>query len=349
MAENEIRLPDTSKLVVSSSPHYHDSIDVRKVMLLVIVALLPACVSGVVIFGLRALFVLAVCAVSCMAFEALFSKMMDRPISIRDCSALLTGILLGMNLSVGTPWWVCVVGALLAIGIGKMIYGGLGYNPFNPALVGRVGLLIAFPGTMTTWLKPIPGAFSYASASPDALTTATPLGLLGMVKAWKPDEIMRAGDHAISYIDCFWGNVGGCIGETSAFALLIGGIVLIVLRLIRWQVPACYIGTVAIVTGITHMVSPEVYAPPIFHILVGGLFIGAFFMATDMVTSPMSSLGAVIFGVGCGLVTCAIRLWGSYPEGVSFAILFMNALTPLIDRCTAGRPFGVARSKEAKA
>lgn len=345
MAEQQIRLPDTSKLIVSSSPHYHDSQSVQKIMLWVIAALMPACVAGVVCFGLRALWVLLVCSVSCVCFEAVFARLLQRPVSVRDCSALLTGLLLGMNLSALTPWWVCVIGALLAIGLGKMIYGGLGYNPFNPALIGRVGLLIAFPGIMTTWVKPMPGTFIH-----DAVTTATPLGTLGMLKHWNPTVVLSAGDEVLSYWDCFAGNVGGCIGETSAFALLIGGVVLICLRLIRWQVPVSFIGTVLVLTGIMHYgVSSEVYAPPMFHLLVGGLFLGAFFMATDMVTSPMTPLGAVIFGVGCGLITSVIRLWGSYPEGVSFAILLMNALTPLIDRYTGGRPFGAAKKDSAPA
>jgi len=333
MAEEQaVRLPDTSKLIVSCSPHYHNTAEnVPKIMALVLLALVPAVISGVVFFGLRGVGVLAACCASCVLFEYLFSKWLKRPVSITDFSALLTGLLLGMNLSAVTPWWVCVIGSLLAIGLGKMIYGGLGYNPFNPALIGRVGLLIAFPGYLTTWVAPTPGELVA-----DAVTTATPLGELGT------NHI--AGTDYLAY---FLGNIGGCIGETSALALLLGGAALIGLKLIRWQVPVFYIGTVALITGVVHAVSPETTANPGFHILTGGLMLGAFFMATDMVTSPMSNKGAIIFGIGCGVVTSVIRIWGSYPEGVSFAILFMNAFTPLIDRVTASKPFGFARPREA--
>ncbi len=328
--DKPIKLPDTSKLIVSSSPHFHASQNVSHIMLLVIAALMPACAAGVYLFGWRALQVLVVCSLGCMAVEACFCKLIGKPLSLRDFSALLTGILLAMNLSASTPWWICLVGCLLAIGLGKCIYGGLGYNPFNPALVARVGLLIAFPGAMTTWVKPEPGKLLS-----DAVTTATPLGQLGT------DNIV--GHDYMSY---FLGTIGGCIGETSALALLIGGLALILLKIIRWQVPAAFIGTVAVITGLAHLASPETTATPLFHLLTGGLVLGAFFMATDMVTTPMSVKGGIIFGIGCGIITSVIRIWGNYPEGVSFSILFMNALTPLIDRYTGGKPFG-ARRKEA--
>lgn len=330
-AETECRLPDPRKLVVSSSPHYHSGEDIRKIMITVILTLLPACLAGVIFFGWQALWVLVVCSISCMAIEAGCCRLQGRPSTLGDFSALLTGILLGMNLSPLTPWWVCVIGSLLAIGLAKQIYGGLGFNPFNPALVGRVGLIIAFPAILTTWA---PTRFMHT----DAITTATPLG------QWQTNGVIG---HA--YWDYFIGNVGGCIGETSALALLIGGVILIARRLIRWEVPVFYIGTVLVFTGIVYLLSPDKQAPPLFHLLTGGLFLGAFFMATDMVTSPMGRLGAIIFGIGCGIVTCVIRIWGSYPEGVSFSILFMNALVPLIDRLTVPRPFGtVKKPQEAK-
>ncbi len=334
MTENQIRLPDASQLIVSSSPHAHDPMDVRRIMLTVLAALVPACLAGVFFFGLRALWVIGWCGLSCVAFEYVFAKMMNRPAAVSDFSALLTGVLLGLNLSVLTPWWVCIIGGLLAIGLGKQIYGGLGYNPFNPALVARVGLLIAFPNRMTQWVQPASGRLF---PNYDALATATPLGEL------KTNHVLGT-----DYWDYFVGSTGGCIGETSAVALLIGGVVLIGLRLIRWQIPVAYIGTVAVFIGIANLVAPGTYGDPLFHILTGGLLIGAFFMATDMVTSPMSKSGAVVFAVGCGLVTSIIRLWGLYPEGVSFSILFMNALVPLIDRYTAKAPFG-ARKQEATA
>ena len=344
MSDPQIRLPDPARLVVSSSPHVHSLVDVRQIMLTVIVALLPACFMGVWVFGPRALLLLLVCAGSAVLCEALLARWMGRPVRIRDGSALLTGLLLGLNLGAGTPLWIGVVGSLIAIGLGKMIYGGLGYNPFNPALIGRVALLLAFPGVMTTWVKPC-GPTAWAR-NVDGLTAATPLTQLAMLGRWVPEQVLTVGGQPLTYWDCFVGNVGGCLGETSVLALLIGGAILLARRLIRWQVPVAFIGTVAIVTGLAHLVSPQTFAPPAFHLLTGGLVLGAIFMATDMVTSPMGRLGAAGFGVGCGLITCIIRLWGSYPEGVSFSILIMNALTPLIDRWTAARPFGSGKTKD---
>ncbi len=343
MSDTETRLPDPARLVVSSSPHAHSGEDVRKIMLTVVLALVPACAAGVWVFGLRALLVLAVCAGSAVCFEAMLARFMHRPVRIADGSALLTGLLLGMNLAAGTPLWMGVVGSLLAIGLGKMIYGGLGYNPFNPALIGRVALLLAFPGALTTWVKPC-GLTAWAR-NVDGMTAATPLGQLSVLGRWLPDQVLALDGQPITLLDCFLGRIGGCIGETSALALLLGGAILIARRVIRWQVPAGFIGTVAVVMAIAHGVAPDRYAPAIFHLLTGGLLLGAFFMATDMVTSPVGRLGGLVFGIGCGLITCVIRLWGSYPEGVSFSILIMNALTPLIDRWTAGRPFGSAKAK----
>jgi electron transport complex protein RnfD len=321
-----VRLPDPARLVASSSPHVHGGESIPRIMLLVIVALVPGMLAGVLCFGWRALAVLGCCAASAVLAEALVCRWSGRRQSVGDFSALLTGLLLGMNLSPLTPWWVCVIGAAVAIGIGKQVYGGLGYNPFNPALVGRVALLVAFPKLMTTWMAPAPFAFAA-----DAVTTATPLG------AWQ----MEPGTLSAGIGSLFLGNVPGCIGETSAAALLAGGLLLIALRLIQWQVPVAFIGTVALFTAIANRLAPGTVAPPLFHLFAGGLFLGAFFMATDMVTSPLTRLGGAVFGVGCGVITCVIRIWGGYPEGVSFAILIMNALTPLIDRATCRlRPFG---------
>lgn len=326
--EPEIRLPDTDKLVVSSSPHLHQRQDARKIMVAVAISLLPACAAGVHFFGWRALWVVGVTTAACVALEALICLWRgDERAGPRDVSAVVTGMLLGMNLPVGTPWWACVIGAVLAIGLGKQIYGGLGYNLFNPALVGRVGLFIAFPKIMTTWYSPLPGRFW--TDITDATTAATPL------------DLAAQGTVEANYLDYFLGNMGGSIGETSALALLLGGALLIYLRHIRWQIPVAFIGTVAVITWVMQLTSAS-QAGPLFHVLTGGLMLGAIFMATDMVTSPMSRKGMLAFGVGCGVVTCVIRLWGSYPEGVSFAILFMNALVPLIDRYTANRPFGMA-------
>ena len=323
-----IQLPDATKLLVSNSPHIRGKDTISKVMVHVLIALLPAAVAAVWFFGLAALKVMVLCTVGCIAVEEIWNKCAKRKPTWKDGSAAITGLLLAMNLSAGAPWWICILGALLAIVLGKQLFGGLGFNPFNPALVARVALLIGFPSLMTSWVVPNPGNLTAC----DAMTGATPLG--------------AEGEAIASLTDLFTGNVGGCLGETSAIALLIGGVYLLARKLIKWQVPAAFIGTVALISGITHYFAPELTPTPIYHILAGGLLIGAFFMATDMVTSPMTANGALIFGFGCGLITSVIRIWGGYPEGVSFSILFMNALTPLIDRTTIGKPFGYIRVKQ---
>lgn len=336
MSENirqEIKLPETDKLIVSSSPHLHSGENISKIMLYVIISLMPACAVGVYYFGFNAVKVLFYCTASSMIIEWICCKMAGRPSTLRDGSAAVTGILLAMNLNAGVPWWVCVIGSVMAIGLAKQLYGGLGYNPFNPALVARVGLLIGFPQIMTTWMAP--QAHNFFAL--DTVTCATPLGLVK--EGLTPDKLSQV-TSSQSIVEYAIGNVGGCLGETSVFALLIGGLALIILKIIRWQVPVAYIGTVAIFTAIVHQVDPSATPSALFHLVTGGLFLGAFFMATDMVTSPMTGRGGFIFGVGCGIITCLIRIWGSYPEGVSFSILIMNSLTPLIDRYTCNRPFG---------
>jgi electron transport complex protein RnfD len=325
---DEVRLPDAAKLVVSNSPHISGKETISKVMVQVLIALLPAAIAAVWFFGLHALRVMALCTFGCIAVEEIWNRCAGRKPTWKDGSAAITGLLLAMNLSAGAPGWICILGCLLAIGLGKQLFGGLGFNPFNPALVARVALLIGFPSMMTSWVVPNPGNLTAC----DAMTGATPLGAQGAAVA--------------SLTDLFTGNVGGCLGETSALALLLGGAFLIVRKLIKWQVPAAFIGTVALISGLVHAINPEITPTPIYHILAGGLLIGAFFMATDMVTSPMTASGALIFGFGCGLITSVIRIWGGYPEGVSFSILFMNALTPLIDRYTIGKPFGYIRVKK---
>ncbi|MBN2450550.1 MAG: RnfABCDGE type electron transport complex subunit D, partial [Lentisphaeria bacterium] len=232
MPESETRLPDTTKLLVSTSPHLHGGESVRAIMATVLVALLPGCLAGLLVFGPRALAVLAVCGVSAVAFEAVCARWMGRPVTISDGSALVTGVLLGMNLSAGTPLWICVVGSVIAIGLGKMIYGGLGFNPFNPALVGRVALLVAFTTPLTTWVKPA-GPLAWTTNA-DGMTAATPLMKLGVLKAWVPDQILSVDGIPLTLIDCFLGRMGGCLGETSALALLLGGAILVARRLIRW-------------------------------------------------------------------------------------------------------------------
>lgn len=316
--ESNIQMPDPARLVVSNSPHIRQGDDIRKIMFTVVLAMLPACLAGVWFFGLAALKVLLLCTVSCVVIEEGWNRLIKRESTWKDGSAILTGLLLGMNLNAGVPWWVCILGGILAIVLGKQLFGGLGYNPFNPALVARVGLLIGLPEIMTTW-NPT------RTMAADVVSTATPLGM---------------DPGASEVMDMLTGNIGGCLGETSAAALLVGGAILIIFRLIKWQVPLSFIGSVFVITGVAHWINPAEYHSPIVHVLSGGLLLGAFFMATDMVTSPMTKKGALIFGLGCGVMTSLIRLWGSYPEGVSFSILFMNALTPLIDRVTINKPFG---------
>ncbi|MGL4855017.1 MAG: RnfABCDGE type electron transport complex subunit D [Lentisphaeria bacterium] len=319
---SEVILPDTSKLVVSNSPHVHSKCSVNRIMLDVIIALLPAAITGVLFFGFSALFVMIMTTLFCIILEVACLKLLNKPLTIAaDGSAAVTGLLLGMNLAAGTPWWICLIGSFLAIPLAKHLYGGLGYNPFNPALVGRVGLLIAFPTELTRW-----PTNNFSSSNVDALVSATPLSML------------NSGELSIR--ELFFGTVGGCIGEVSAFAILIGGVYLICRKLIKWQVPLFFILTVFAITGVMHLINPNTYASPMLHIFSGGLMLGAFFMATDMVTSPITTFGCIIFAVGCGIITAVIRLWGSYPEGVSFAILFMNAFVPMIDRFTRNTTFG---------
>lgn len=327
--DTTVRLPDPAQLMVSNSPHLRDRPTIHRIMFTVVAALAPACIAAVLFFGLAALKVLALCTLSCVVAEEGWNRWMKRPSTWKDGSAILSGILLGMNLNAGAPWWICVLGGVLAMILGKQLYGGLGYNPFNPVLVARVGLLIGFPGIMTTWNRP-----DLWHMAIDGVTAATPLGLA-------PGETVLK--------DMFLGNIGGCLGETSALALLIGGALLIWKKLIKWEVPLAFIGTVFVITSAAHLVKPETYHSPFVHVLSGGLLLGAFFMATDMVTSPMTHKGAWIFGFGCGLITSLIRLFGSYPEGVSFAILFMNALTPLIDRITISKPFGFSAPVKGEA
>lgn len=320
------------QLYLSSSPHIHSGETTDKVMRLVIYALLPATLLAIYFFGLPALSTLLICTLGCVGFEALSCKLLKQPPTIADGSAALTGILLAFNLPPSIPWWIALLGAATAILIGKQIYGGLGYNPFNPALVARVVLLISFPVQMTRWTAPAPLASGI-----DAVTAATPLGEMKTVVSLtgKLPELANSG-----FMDYFTGNMGGSLGEVSALALLLGGLFLIYKKVISWHIPVSFLGTVLVVGGIFWLVDPGRYPSPVFHLLTGGLLLGAFFMATDMVTSPVTYKGMLIFGFGCGLLTILIRLFGGYPEGVSFAILLMNAVTPLIDRTCRPKIYG---------
>lgn len=287
----------------------------------VLIALVPAYLTALYYFGLGALMVSLISVVSCMAFEYLTNRfLLKRPCTLNDLSALLTGLLLAFNLPSNLPWWIIMIGALVAIGIGKMAYGGIGTNPFNPALVGRVFLLISFPAQMTTW--PVPEPFS--SHYMDALTGPTPLAAAHT-------------GQVFSHIDLLLGNIGGSMGEISALALLVGGIFLLITRTIRYIIPVSILATVAVFTAILHAIDPTLCSDPLTQLLSGGLMLGAIYMATDYVTSPMTPLGQLIYGISIGIITVLIRTFGIYPEGMSFAILIMNAVTPLLNRLTPSR------------
>jgi electron transport complex protein RnfD len=316
-----------NKLIISPAPHIHGGDSVSKNMTSVIIALMPAYLVALYFFGLGALIVSITSVVSCVLFEYLIQRyILKGAISINDGSAALTGLLLAFNLPSNIPVWMVIIGALVAIGIAKMSFGGLGNNPLNPALVGRVFLLISFPVAMTSWPKPIPFNTAYI----DAVTAATPLALLKGQFAEIPDTL-----------HLFLGNMGGSMGEVSAAALIIGLIYLLAKRIITWHIPFSILFTVFVFTGILHLLNPEMYATtPIFHLLTGGLMLGSIFMATDYATSPMTTRGMLIYGVGIGIITVIIRMFGAYPEGVSFAILIMNAFTPLINNYIKPKRFG---------
>jgi electron transport complex protein RnfD len=319
--------------VLAPSPHFRSDTTVETAMYGVIIALLPATAVGVYFFGINALRVIFWSVGGCLLFEGLVLRIRGRDMSaLRDGSAILTGLLLAMNLPSSCPWWMVLVGALVAIGLGKQVYGGLGYNPFNPALVARVFLLISFPVAMTSW--PEPGRFP---TSLDTVTAATPLGQM------KTDLLMTGNIGAaadMSLMAPFLGKMGGSLGEISALALLAGGLYLLARKIITWHIPVSFLLTVVVMTGAFWIYDPTRYAVPTFHLVTGGLMLGVFFMATDYVTSPVTTRGMLIFGTGCGVLTVLIRLFGGYPEGVSFAILLMNSATPIIDRYTRPRVFG---------
>ena len=307
-------------LILASSPHIHSGRSTSRIMLDVIIALCPAAIAGVVIFGLRALLVLAVTIGACVGFEALFNLIIKREQTIGDLSAIVTGLLLGMNLPANIPIWQCVIGALFAMVVVKGLFGGLGNNPVNPAITARVFMLVAF-GSMTK------------SAFPtivDTVSTATPLSL-------------GEGQAAPSLLQLFIGTHGGAIGETCAAALLVGCVYLLVRRVITWQIPVTFIGTVFVCSLIMEGFN---FSSALAAILSGGLMIGAIFMATDYVTSPVTAWGKIIFGVGAGLITFLIRYFGVYPEGVSFAILLMNIVTPYINSWTKHKVFGTGGQKQ---
>jgi electron transport complex protein RnfD len=317
-----------NSLIVSPSPHIHSHDSVKRNMYGVLLALMPAIAASFYFFGIGALIVLATSVVSACLFEYLIQRFLfHKELSLTNGSAIITGTLLAMNLPSNCPVMLVVIGNFVAIGIAKMAFGGLGNNPFNPALVGRVFFLISFPVQMTSWPVPISSRLQYV----DAVTGATPLGIVkeGLKKGETLEVLMN---KVPSSLDLLWGNCGGSAGEVAAIALLAGLAFLLIRRIITWHIPVSILASVALFSGILHLYNPSVYAHPVFHLLTGGVLLGAIFMATDYVTSPMSSKGMLLFGAGIGVITVLIRVFGSYPEGVSFAILIMNGFTPVINR-----------------
>jgi len=331
-----------SVLTVSGSPHVHSDQSMSRIMYGVVIAMVPAILVSIYFFGLGAVKVMLAAVLACLFFEWIIQKyLMKGPLTITDGSAIITGILLAFNVPSNMPVWMIIVGAFVSIAIAKMSFGGLGKNPFNPALVGRVFLLMSFPVQMTTWPVPVP--LFGGSAVTDAITGPTTLGIIkeGLRAGKTVSELMS---QVPTYAQELLGNQGGSLGEVSAIALLIGAAYLFYKKIITWHIPVSYILSVVIFSGIFWLINPERYLDPLFHLVTGGMMLGIFFMATDMVTSPINTRGMLIFGAGCGVLTMLIRMWGGYPEGVSFAILIMNAFTPLINRSIKPRRFGVVKS-----
>jgi len=329
------------KLIATSNPHIRGSETTRSIMLDVIIAMLPALAFACFNFGFRALTLTAVSVIGCMFFEWLYRKLMKKSQSIGDLSAVVTGMLLALTCPVHMPYWMILIGDFFAIVLIKQLFGGIGKNFINPALGGRAMLVASYAGTMTSWVDPAGPKAGLVSAGADIITRATPLA---MMKGGAYEELLST--YKVS--DMFLGQIPGSVGEVSAAALLIGGIYLIVRKVINWQIPVAYIGTVAVLsflfpkagTGLEWM---------LYSIFGGGLFLGAFFMATDYATSPVTKKGQLIFGVGCGLFTVLIRYFGSYNEGVCYSIMVMNLLVALIDKYTKPTRFGVVKSDKKEA
>ncbi len=321
----------SEKLVISSSPHLKTSESIRSIMVDVLIALVPVAVVAVLLFGYTALITMAVGMLSAMITEAVILRKKD---IFGDGSAALTGLLLAMTLPANAPWWSVTAGSVVAIAIAKQMFGGVGNNIFNPALVGRAVLVVSWSGHLAAGnIWPIPKAFDPFA---DVITGATPLGL-------PVEEASR-----IALTDLFYGSVAGSLGETSALALIVGGLWLVYRGHIDWRIPGCYLGAVFILGALfdNSFYEGSAAMTGLFHVLAGGVMLGAIFMATDMVTSPVTKTGQIIFGVGCGLITMVIRLFGSYPEGVTFAILLMNGVTPIIDKYTIPKKFGAVKTVE---
>ena len=309
------------KLTITASPHVFHKVDTQKMMYGTCLALIPAIIASVIFFGWKAMILILGCVTTCLLSEAVFKKMRGKDVSVDDGGALLTGLLLAMVIPPDLPLWMAILACIFAIGIGKEIFGGLGQNIFNPALLGRAFLSATFPASMTVYSSPL-------QINVDAVTSATPLGLI------KFEGI------STNIWNLFIGNIAGSVGETCVIALLIGGLYILIKKYADWRIPMSFIGSVFILGGLLHIISPDKYPSALFHLFSGGLLIGALFMATDPVTSPVTKLGKWLFGIGCGILVVVIRLWGGQPEGVMYAILLMNGLTPVINIVTKPKRYG---------
>lgn len=326
-------------LTVSGSPHVHSNQSVKSIMYGVVIALIPAILVSVYFFGIDAARVLLISVAGCLFFEWAIQKyLLKGPLTINDGSALITGILLAFNVPANLPAGILIIGALVSIGIAKMSFGGLGKNPFNPALIGRVFMLISFPVQMTSWPKPVA---LFSSGVTDAISGPTTLAMFkeGLSAGKTVQEVMASSEFP-GYVNDLLGMQSGSLGEISAVALILGAVYMLSRKIITWHIPTAYIGSAVIFSGILWLIDPTQYIDPVMHLLSGGMILGVFFMATDMVSSPMTPKGQIVFGVGAGLLTILIRVWGVYPEGVSFAILIMNAFTPLINIYFKPKRFG---------
>ena len=321
------------RLIVSSSPHIRSKESVNSIMRDVVLALTPATVWGIYKFGVNAFMVVAVAILAAMATEAAIQKLRGVPVTVNDWSAVLTGLLLAMNIPASAPWWIPVIGSIFAIGVVKQAFGGLGHNFMNPALAARAMLMASWPVRMTAWTKP-----NMPAVGADAVSTATPLAMLKDSYAFDVSAAVSSSSmQAPSMMDVLLGNVAGSIGEVSAVLLILGGLYLMYKKVITWRIPTIYIGTVAVLTFILGGFDPTLV---MYHIFAGGLMLGAFFMATDYASSPINPKGQMIFAFGCGLLTTVIRFYGGYPEGVSYSILLMNVVAPLIEKYSSPRVFG---------
>lgn len=312
-------------LIVSAAPHINGGETISKIMLDVIIAMIPALIAGTIVFGMRALIVVLTCVISCTAAEYIWCKILKKPNTVGNLSSIVTGMLLAFNMPASIPLWMAVIGSVFAIIVVKEFFGGIGHNFMNPALGARAFLMASWALAMTTWYEP--GTVLPLFGKVDAMTSATPLAAQGM-------------DNSFTYLKLFLGNHGGCIGETSALAILIGAAYMVCRRVIRIRVPLIFVATVALGTWIFGGTNGYFTGDPLYHILSGGLMFGACFMATDYTTTPTTPKGQIIFALGCGIITVLIRIWGGYPEGVSYSILLMNVVTPLIERVTAPSRYG---------